>query len=114
MTDAMLHREPSVVPARLDGIAQRSGRALGRQTREFAAAAARARDRLAEMAEAMNLLVEADSPACRLLALPLARTIVLPDDSFTPQSLLATIVLSPAGQIGMTVNAAEVLEESRP
>ena len=109
MTDAMLHSEPAVVQARLDAIAQRYGRVLGRQTREFSAAAARARDRLAEMAKAMNLQVRPDSPARRLLALPEAKTIVLPEDTLTPQSLMATIVLSPTAPIDMTVNAAEVL-----
>ncbi len=109
MTDAMLHSAPTVVQAKIDGIAQRYGRVLGRQTREFAAAAVRARDRLAEMVNAMNLQIEANSPARRLFALPEAKTVVLPEDSLTSQSLLTTIVLSPAGQTGMTVNAAAVL-----
>ena len=108
MTDAMLFNEPGAAEARIDSIARRYGRALDREPREFSAAASAARSRLAEMAKAMNLQVDADSPARRLLAAPRPQAAASGPDSLVPHALEATIVTSPPGPAS-TINAAEVL-----
>jgi eukaryotic-like serine/threonine-protein kinase len=107
MTDAMLQLEPEAAASRIDAIAQRYGRALGQEARDFSAAALAARGRLSDMAKAMNLQVDSDSPARRLLSLP--KPPPLPEDSLVPHALQATIVTSPSAPAAPEINAAEVL-----
>jgi eukaryotic-like serine/threonine-protein kinase len=70
MTDALLDPDPQTSRARLAGVAKRYRRAIGRDAEEFEAAAIGARKRVADMAHAMNLHVDVDSPAQRLLLAP--------------------------------------------
>jgi serine/threonine protein kinase len=110
MTDALLHPETASVQVRIDAIAQRLGRAVGRDARDFQAAAGAARQRLADMARAMNLQVESDSPVRRLLPLPRVPEAAPPADSFAGAALQATIVTAPpAAPRASAVNAADVL-----
>ena len=109
MTDAMLHHSTEAAQQRIEAIGQRYGRALGREPREFAAAASAVRGRLAEMAKAMDLQVDADSPARRLLAMPEPKTVAPADDPLAEHALHATIVTGPAAAQEAEVNAAEIL-----
>jgi serine/threonine protein kinase len=110
MTDVMLQQSADAAQVRIEIIGQRYGRAIGCEPREFTAAATAARTRLAEMAKAMNLHVEADSPARRLLAMPEVKTVTTPEDSLAAHALQATIVSAPEPrQVADGVNAAEVL-----
>lgn len=92
LTDTLLRTEgdPS---AALHAAAERHARALGLSAREIAGAADSARQRLAQLAHAMNLQVAPGSPARRLLA-----TVVVEapapaaEDTLTPHQLQATVV----------------------
>jgi serine/threonine protein kinase len=93
VTDTLLRCEGDPA-AKLNVVAERHARAIGVGASEIQAAATTARQKLAQMAQAMNLQVAPGSPARRLLAsavVPLpadART----DDSLTPHQLQATLV----------------------
>ncbi len=89
VADLILHTPPAEVHARVVALAQRHARALGVGADEFDAAADRARQRLAQMSEAMQILLPRDSVAQRLLA-PLTAA---PQDSLAPHQLQATIKL---------------------
>ncbi len=67
MADALLDDDPNASRSRIAGVAKRYRRALGRSVDDFEVAALAARERVTEMAQAMNLHVDADSPARRLL-----------------------------------------------
>jgi eukaryotic-like serine/threonine-protein kinase len=110
MTDAMLRHGADAAQARIEAIGQRYGRAVGREAREFTAAATAARRRLAEMAKSMNLHVEADSPARRLIAVVDVNTVTPQEAALAAHALQATIVSAPeAPQAVEAVNAAEIL-----
>jgi len=88
MTDAILLTEPAEAHARLKAMAQRYSRALGVPVEAFDAAADQARQRLAQLAQAMDINPAKNSPAQRLLA-PLTPSI---DDSLSPHELQATLL----------------------
>ena len=88
MADAILLTEPEQAHARLRAMAQRYARALGVPAEAFDAAADQARQRLAQLAEAMDIRPAKNSPAQRLLA-PLTPSV---DDSLSPHELQATLV----------------------
>ncbi len=91
MTDVILQSEPSEAHARLKAMAQRYSRALDVPVEAFEAAADQARQRLAEVAQAMDIHVAKHSRAQRLLA-PLQPST---DDSLSPHELQATHVAEP-------------------
>nr|WP_316638693.1 HDOD domain-containing protein [uncultured Roseateles sp.] len=88
VADAILHSEPSDAHARVRAVAERYGRALGLSQTRFEVAADEARQRLSEMAIAMDLKVPKNSPAQRLLA----PVIPVEQDSLSPHELQATLV----------------------
>lgn len=67
MTDALLEEDPKESHSRVASIAKRYRRVLGHEVGDFEAAALGARERVTEMAQAMHLHLDADSPARRLL-----------------------------------------------
>ena len=89
VADTILRSEPSEAHAKVRAMAQRYGRALGVSAEVFDAAADQARQKLAQMAVAMEIAVPKTSRAQRLLA-PLTPTA---DDSLSPHELQATLVL---------------------
>lgn len=95
VADVMLRAEPGELAASIAGVAERYAKAVGVAPREFQAAADRARERLKQITQAMNLVVPASSPARRLLEAPAAATLVAPRpaDPLTAHALQATIVL---------------------
>jgi HD-like signal output (HDOD) protein len=96
MADAILLTEPEQAHAKLKAMAQRYSRALGVPVEAFDAAADQARQRLAQLAQAMDIKLGKGSPAQRLLA-PIVPT---QDDSLSPHELQATLVAdAPAEQI---------------
>ncbi|HEX2009646.1 MAG TPA: HDOD domain-containing protein, partial [Roseateles sp.] len=104
IADAILHTEPEQTHARLKVLAQRYTRVLGVPIEAFDAAADQARQRLAQLAQAMDIRPSSNSPAQRLLA-PLRPT---PHDSLSPHELQATI--ASAADAGLTRDrAAETL-----
>jgi eukaryotic-like serine/threonine-protein kinase len=70
MTDALLDPDPQASRVRLADVAKRYRRALGRDAEEFETAALGARQRVTDMAQAMNLHLDVNSPAQRLLLEP--------------------------------------------
>ncbi|WP_077037466.1 serine/threonine protein kinase [Pelomonas sp. KK5] len=95
LADVILHTEPKAAHAKVRAMAQRYSRALGVSAEAFDKAADQARQRLAQMADAMDIKLPKGSPAERLLA-PLAPTV---DDSLTGLELQATQVLEPTQQL---------------
>ncbi|QPF74838.1 HDOD domain-containing protein [Roseateles sp. DAIF2] len=88
MSDLILQTEPEQTHARLKAMAQRYSRSLGVPIEAFDAAADQARQRLAQLAQAMDIKPAKQSPAQRLLA-PVVPT---QDDSLSPHELQATLV----------------------
>ena len=89
MADLILQTPPEQAHARLRALAQRHARALGVTVESFEQAAATARQRLAQMTEALDLRLPRDARAQRLLA-PLAPSV---HDSLTAHELAPTQVL---------------------
>ncbi len=115
LTDTLLRTEGDPTAA-LAATAERHARALGLSAREIAGATDQARQRLAQMARAMNLQVAPGSPSRRLLATVVVEPPPQPDDSLSPHQLQATVtayaptlVEAPAAAAAPAVNAAEVL-----
>lgn len=109
MTDALLEPDPEVARTRLAGVAKRYRRALGREADEFDAAALGARTRVAEMVQAMNLHLDTDSSARRLLPGDVAPTVEALDDlpgQLAPSAILESAPLPPEAS---AKPAAEVL-----
>jgi serine/threonine protein kinase len=104
VTDTLLRCEGDPA-AKLGEVAERHARAIGVSAKDIQSAAATARQKLAQMAQAMNLHVAPGSPARRLLATVVAPlpADAAPDDSLTPHQLQATVV-----------NYAETLAEAPP
>ncbi len=90
MADALLHHEPDLALTRVAQAGQRYARSLGLDSKGVESATQRARDKLAELARAIDFKVAPESPAARLLqSTPLSggpRTVTLheamPDDGF--------------------------------
>ncbi|MDN3543832.1 MAG: protein kinase domain-containing protein [Roseateles asaccharophilus] len=89
VSDLILRTEPEQAHARLKALAQRYSRALGSPAESFELAADEARQRLAQLAQAMNIRPAQRSAAQRLLA-PIRPTL---DDSLSPHELHATMTL---------------------
>ena len=119
ITDTLLRSAPEVAAARVADVAKRYARTLGLSAARIEAASATAQQRLAQMAQAMNLQVSAQSPARRLLGTPQAApapgaqqgstTPKDGHDSLTPHALHATVTLKQSPPRGALDNAAEVL-----
>ncbi|MBT9491053.1 MAG: HDOD domain-containing protein [Paucibacter sp.] len=91
VADVILHTAPVDAHARVHAMAQRYARVLGVTAETFDLAADQARQRLAQVADAMGIQLPKNSPARRLLA-PLTPTA---DDSLSAHQLQATQILEP-------------------
>lgn len=91
VADVILRTEPAQAHAKVHAMAQRYARSLGVTAEAFDLAADQARQRLAQMTEAMGIILPKNSAALRLLA-PLTPA---PDDSLAALQLQATQVLMP-------------------
>lgn len=91
VADVILHTAPADALARVHAMAQRYARVLGVTAETFDVAADQARQRLAQVADAMGIQLPKNSPARRLLA-PLTPTL---DDSLSAHQLQATQILEP-------------------
>ena len=116
ITDTLLRSAPEVAAARVADVAKRYARTLGLSVARIEAASASAQQRLAQMAQAMNLHVSAQSPARRLFAVAkagpgqTAQTAVDAEhDSLTPHELHATVPMEQRPPRTALENAAEVL-----
>jgi serine/threonine protein kinase len=116
ITDTLLRSAPEVAAARVADVAKRYARTLGLSAARIEAASASAQQRLAQMAQAMNLQVSAQSPARRLFATAkvgaaqTARVAVDAEhDSLTPHELHATVPMEQSPPRTALENAAEVL-----
>jgi serine/threonine protein kinase len=67
MADVLLHSEPRAVQGKAAQVGQRYARSIGMDAKEMETATLRARDKLTELARAMDFKVAPDSPAARLL-----------------------------------------------
>ncbi len=86
VADVILRSDPSEAHAKVRAMAQRYSRALGITAEAFDQAADQARQKLSQLAVAMDILPAKNSPAQRLLA-PLTPA---PSDSLSPHQLHAT------------------------
>ncbi len=91
VADVILHTAPADAHARVHAMAQRYARVLGVTAQAFDVAADQARQRLAQVADAMGIQLPKNSNARRLLA-PLTPTV---DDSLAAHQLQATQILEP-------------------
>ena len=95
VADLILHTPPAEARAKVRATAQRYSRSLGVSSEAFDKAADQARQRLAQMAQAMDVKIDKASPAQRLLA-PLA---VSGEDTMSEHTLQATQVMEPTLQL---------------
>ena len=110
VADTLLRADSSEhAAAGMAAVAKRYSAVLGVSPRKIEGAAVEARQKLSEMAQAMNLSVSAGSPASRLLRAPLDPGTVPEEehDSLTPHELHATLPEPLAPQ--PTANAADVM-----
>jgi serine/threonine protein kinase len=91
VADVILHTDPAEAHARVHAMAQRYARVLGVSAQTFDVAADQARQRLAQVADAMGIQLSKNSHARRLLA-PLSPSV---DDSLAAHQLQATQILEP-------------------
>ncbi len=91
VAQALLRCEPAEADVRIGQIADRHAKALGVSPASLRASAARAREKLVQMASAMQIEVAAASPARRLLAPTAATLAVAPEaNSLAGTELMAT------------------------
>lgn len=93
VADAMLQTPPEQLNARIGEIARKYANALGLSEKEIRASVEQARERLTELAVAMNIQVSSSSPAKRLMSMVKEGDAVEPD-SLARHALQPTI---PAG-----------------
>jgi serine/threonine protein kinase len=105
VAELILHSEPQEAHAKVRAMAQRYARSLGMDAKTFESAADQARQRLAQLAQAMDIQLPKSSPAQRLLA-PLAPS---PQDSLSPHELQATLVGAPDAGPRSPEQAAQTL-----
>jgi HD-like signal output (HDOD) protein len=105
MADLIMQTPPELAHARLRALAQRHARALGLSAEIFEQAADTARQRLAQMTEALDLRLPRDSRAQRLLA-PVEPSA---GDSLTAHELAPTQVLERT-EVGARPSAAQASE----
>jgi serine/threonine protein kinase len=92
IADTVLRCDASEVAAGVAAVAERYARVIGVDARDIVAAAAGARHKLSDMAQAMNLHVSAGSPASRLLRVaPQPQPEPEASDSLSPHELHATL-----------------------
>jgi serine/threonine protein kinase len=110
LADTMLSADPAQAPQQLAEVAQRFAPSLGLAVRDVQAATEQARQRLVQLAQAMNLQVAASSPARRLLNAPVEPAAgALAVDSLSEHQLQATVVPADAAAPTPRDNAAQVL-----
>jgi len=109
LTDTLLRSEPGEAALGIAAVAERYAKVLGVSTRDIEGAATEARNKLSQMAQAMNLHVAAGTPASRLLRAPREVQAAPPqeEDSLSGHELHATMPepLTPTPED----NAAEVM-----
>lgn len=103
MADVILHTPPDQAHAKLRAMAQRHARALGISADGLEQATDTARQRLAQMTQALDMHLPRDSRAQRLLA-PVTPSV---DNSLPPalETIEATIPMSPADQASQLLAA---------
>ncbi|HEY8707206.1 MAG TPA: HDOD domain-containing protein, partial [Burkholderiaceae bacterium] len=118
IADTLLCSEPGQARARVAEVAKRYARTLGVDVARIEAAAEVAQQRLAQMAQVMNLQVSVQSPARRLFAAPAPQSEAATrlqaqnsqaHDSLVPHSLQATVTLVQQAPRSALENASEVL-----
>ncbi|HSW07679.1 protein kinase domain-containing protein [Aquabacterium sp.] len=103
--DAILRSEPEQLDGKLSAVAERFGKALALGSKDLLAAAAAARQKLAQLAPAMGLQLPSGSAALRLLT---ATAKVAPQDagdSLSPYELQATIPMPAPAPIAEAAHA---------
>lgn len=70
MADLVLHTDPIEVDARIEDVTRKYAKAMGSSSKDVLAATVRARQKLIDLADAMDIRVVPGSPAARLLSLP--------------------------------------------
>jgi len=88
VADLILNSDPAEAHGKVRAMAQRYARALGVEAKAFEQAADQARQRLSQLAQAMDIQLPKGSPAQRLLA-PLTPSL---EDTLSPHQLQATVV----------------------
>jgi len=91
VADTLLHSEPEQAEKQIQAVSERYARTLGMPSKEIQQATAVAREKLVQMAQAMQLQVVADSPARRLLRDP-ATAAPAPAEPGPMEELRATVI----------------------
>lgn len=94
MADAMMRSEPQVAAVKLAQIGQRYARGMGVSAKELDAATERARDKLVDLASAMEIRVVPGSAAANLLRLPESKADASKSPPLTAQAETEATVLS--------------------
>jgi HD-like signal output (HDOD) protein len=89
VADAMLHTPPEKLNERVNEIAARYAKSLGINEKDVQRAADAARDKLTQLAQAMNIKVGPEEPARRLLSL--VKPEPPPQDTLSPHQLQPTL-----------------------
>jgi serine/threonine protein kinase len=113
IAEVVLRIDPEQAVARIDGIGERYGKALGISAKDLQAAVALARGKLAQLAPAMGLQMPAVT--AQRLAIKPAEAAVAKDagDSLSPYELHATIPLNGQGAATVSEPATMVLSPER-
>ena len=115
MADALLHHEPGLALGKVVQAGQRYARCMGLDSKGLEQATQRARDKLAELARAIDFKVAPESPAARLLqSTPAAGLPPLPEngfhDSVAPYELHATQPVTPEQRAALARESQHVAE----
>jgi serine/threonine protein kinase len=110
MADAMLHTDPDHVAAQIDRAALQFGRVLGLSSVQVKTATSKARKKLVELADAMDIRVQHTSKAAVLLRDPHAPAGASPETSLRQSDVLTNSELAATQAISAlpsTITAAE-------
>ncbi|HSV51030.1 MAG TPA: HDOD domain-containing protein [Burkholderiaceae bacterium] len=90
ISDTLLRSDPAAAPARLREVVARYARVLGRNTAEIEQAIAKARSKLVQLAQVMDIRVQPGSAAGRLLQQPDPKAAPGPEDALQTHALRAS------------------------
>jgi serine/threonine protein kinase len=94
ITDTLLHSDPAELKDRMAAVAERYSKALGLNPKDIDAAAGQAKQKLAQLAQAMNISVAPSSAAHRLMRIDTETQAIAAaaakEDTLSPHQLQAT------------------------
>jgi len=92
IADVLLHSDPKHVDARIEEVTDKYARAMGSNSRAMHAATAKARQKMVELVQAMEIRVAPNSQAARLIQLP-DEKVSSPENKISAEPGLASVEL---------------------